>query len=98
MHLVTRMSHTSSGLRASPSGWMNERVVGLAGGELHWLRGDSPCQLLNKRKRRKIGTYRRVSGRRGREGVGRAGPAARQRHLRMVVVLRWLSDGRLRAG
>lgn len=70
MHLVTRMSHTSSGLRASPSGWMNERVVGLAGGELHWLKGDSPCQLLNKRRRRKIGMYRRVSGRRagGRRG------------------------------
>lgn len=50
MHLVTQMSHTSSGLHASPSGWMNERVVRLAGEGFQWLRGHGLCQLLNKIK------------------------------------------------
>lgn len=50
MHLVTQMSHTSSGLHASPSGWMNERVVRLAGGGFQWLRGHGLCQLHNKIK------------------------------------------------
>lgn len=47
MHLVTRMSHTSSGLHASPSGWMNERAERLAGGGARWLRRRGLCQLLN---------------------------------------------------
>lgn len=47
MHLVTQMSHTSSGLHASPSGWMNERAERLAGGGAQWLRGRGLCQLLN---------------------------------------------------
>lgn len=51
MHLVTQMSHTSSGLHASPSGWMNERAVRLAGGGAQWLRGRGLCQLLNGMKK-----------------------------------------------
>lgn len=47
MHLVTQMSHTSSGLHASPSGWMNERAERIAGGGAQWLRGRDLCQLLN---------------------------------------------------
>lgn len=47
MHLATQMSHTSSGLDASPSGWMNERAVRLAGGGVQWLGGHGLCQLLN---------------------------------------------------
>lgn len=50
MHLVTQMSHTSSGLHASPSGWMNEGVVRLAGGRFQWLKGHGLCQLLNRIK------------------------------------------------
>lgn len=46
MHLVTQMSHTSSGLHASPSGWMNERAERLAGGGAQWLKRDL-CQLLS---------------------------------------------------
>lgn len=41
------MSHTSSGLHASPWGWMNERAVRLAGGGVRWLRGHVLCQFLN---------------------------------------------------
>lgn len=41
------MSHTSSGLHASPWGWMNERAVRLAWGGVHWLREHCLCQLLN---------------------------------------------------
>lgn len=44
MHLVTQMSHTSSGLRASPSGWMNERAVRLAGGGAERLKRRGLCQ------------------------------------------------------
>lgn len=47
MHLVTQMSHTSSGLHASPLGWMNERAERLAGGGTHWQRQHGLCQLLN---------------------------------------------------
>ena len=38
MHLVTQMSHTSSGLCASPSEWMNERVCSGGRGVAGWLR------------------------------------------------------------
>lgn len=38
MHLVTQMSHTSSGLCASASEWMNERVCGGGRGVAGWLR------------------------------------------------------------
>lgn len=51
MHFVTQMSHTSSGLHASPSGWMNERAERLAGGGAQWLMGRGLCQLLNVIKR-----------------------------------------------
>lgn len=52
MHLVTQMSHTSSGLHASPSGWMNERAERLAGGGAQWLRRRGLCQLLNVIKKK----------------------------------------------
>lgn len=45
MHLVTQMSHTSSGPHAFPSGWMNERAERLAGGGAQWLRRRGLCQL-----------------------------------------------------
>lgn len=48
MHLVTGMSHASSGLRASPSGWMNERVVGLAGGRGG---GGASCSITKRREK-----------------------------------------------
>lgn len=47
MHLVTQMSHTSSGLHASPSGWMNERAERLARGRASWQRRRGLCLLLN---------------------------------------------------
>lgn len=47
MHLVTKMSHTSSGLHASPSGWMNERAERFAGGGAQWLRRRDLRQLPN---------------------------------------------------
>lgn len=56
MHLVTQMSHTSSGLHASPSGWMNERAERLAGGGARRLRGRGVCQLLNVIK--KVSVFR----------------------------------------
>lgn len=55
MHLVTQMSHTSSGLHASPSGWMNERAERLAGGGAQWLRGRVLCQLLSVIKKVSVG-------------------------------------------
>lgn len=39
------MSHTSSGLHAAPSGWMNERAERLAGGGARWLKQLGLCQL-----------------------------------------------------